>query len=283
MKVNLSGEILTEEQANFSIYNRGYQYGDALFETIRVINTKIMFWEDHYFRLMASMRILRMEIPLGFSPEFLAEEIQHLIKINNLEDKALRVKINIHRKEGGLYLPEDREVGYLISLKPISDSFYLLKNEAYEVELYKDYFQTSGLLSTLKTNNRSLNVLASIFAEENAYDNCLLINEKKNIIEAVNGNIFVVKGNRIKTPPLAEGCIQGIIRKKLIEIINKAEEYTLDESPVSPFELQKSDEMFITNVIVGIQPITKYRKKTYTGNVAKQLLAKLNLTARLGD
>lgn len=242
-----------------------------------------MFWEDHYFRLMASMRILRMEIPLGFSPEFLAEEIQHLIKINNLEDKALRVKINIHRKEGGLYLPEDREVGYLISLKPISDSFYLLKNEAYEVELYKDYFQASGLLSTLKTNNRSLNVLASIFAEENAYDNCLLINEKKNIIEAVNGNIFVVKGNTIKTPPLAEGCIQGIIRKKLIEIINKAEEYTLDESPVSPFELQKSDEMFITNVIVGIQPITKYRKKTYTGNVAKQLLAKLNLTARLGD
>ena len=101
------------------------------------------------------------------------------------------------------------------------------------------------------------------------------------VVEMLNGNIFMVVGNTIKTPPKKDGCLNGILRKKLIEIIGKLEHYQLEEASISPFELQKADELFITNAIVGIQPITKYRKKTYTNTVAKDLIGKLNAAVRL--
>ncbi|HCV82845.1 MAG TPA: aminotransferase class IV, partial [Zunongwangia profunda] len=126
------------------------------------------------------------------------------------------------------------------------------------------------------------NVLGGIFARENNYHNCLLVNEKKSVVEALNGNLFLVKGDRIKTPPLTDGALNGITRKQLVNMIKKLQEYNFEEVSISPFELQKADELFITNVIVGIQPISKYRKKEYTNTVAKDLLAKLNAKARLG-
>ena len=76
--------------------------------------------------------------------------------------------------------------------------------------------------------------------------------------------------------------MKGITRKQVITILEQLTNYTFEESSISPFELQKADELFITNVIVGIQPISKYRKKTYVHEVAKDILAKLNVKARLG-
>ena len=280
--INFNGQLLQESEANLSITNRGYAYGDSVFETIRVINGKVMFWEDHYFRLMASMRIMRMEIPHEFSPEFLEEQIIDLIKENKLQDKPVRVKFSVFRKEGGLYTPEFRDIEYFILTSEIQNSFYTLNEDFYEVELFKDHYINSGLLSTIKTNNKAVNVLGGIFAKENDYQNCLLVNEKKSVVEALNGNLFVVKGNKIKTAPLTDGALNGITRKQLVNMIKKLQEYTFEEASISPFELQKADELFITNVIVGIQPISKYRKKEYKNTVAKDLLAKLNAKARLG-
>ncbi|HBY67665.1 MAG TPA: aminotransferase class IV, partial [Flavobacteriaceae bacterium] len=79
-----------------------------------------------------------------------------------------------------------------------------------------------------------------------------------------------------------DGCLNGILRKQVIKIIGQMPDYILEQTSVSPFELQKADEIFITNVITGIQPVSKYRKKEYTREVAKELLAKLNVKARLG-
>jgi len=280
--ININGELHAPQAATLSFKNRGFTYGDAVFETIRVINGKIIFWEDHYFRLMASIRILRMEIPQHFSPEFLEEEILKLIRDNQLESAAARVRFTVFRKEGGLFTPDTNSIGYVISAEALAQPFYLFNEEPYEVELFKDHYINSGLLSNLKSNNRVINVLGSIYAKENDYKNCLLLNEHKNVVEALNGNLFLVKGNEIKTPPLSEGCIKGIIRGKLIEIIRGLKDYTLVEAPVSAFELQKADEMFLTNVICGIQPVSRYRKKEFAARVAKDLLVKLNVKARLG-
>jgi branched-chain amino acid aminotransferase len=97
------------------------------------------------------------------------------------------------------------------------------------------------------------------------------VNERKQVVEAINGNIFTVKGNTIKTPSITEGCIKGITRKKIIEIVSKSDDYTIEEAEISPFDLQKADEIFITNVIVGIQPITQYKKATFNTKVSSEL------------
>ncbi|MFT7071561.1 MAG: branched-chain amino acid aminotransferase [Patiriisocius sp.] len=280
--VNLNGIIVATSAATISTNNRGLAYGDALFETIRVSAGKIFFAEDHYFRLMASMRILRMEIPMNFTQEFLESELLRTIEASEMETKTCIAKITVYRNQGGLYTPTDQTVGYFISVREIDAPFYLIHEEAYEVELFKDHYINSGLLTTLKTNNKIVNVLGSIYASENEYQNCLLLNEKKQVVEALNGNLFLVKGTTIKTPPLNDGCLKGILRKQIITICKSLPDYTLEEASISPFELQKADELFITNVVVGIQSITKYRKKEYTKLAAKDLLGKLNTRVRLG-
>ncbi len=274
--INFNGNLINNNEGVVSFENRGLQYGDALFETLRISNRKILFWEDHYFRLMASMRIMRMEIPMNFSMEYLENEVLKTIQTPENSSVNFRAKIIVNRKAGGKYTPKTNNIDFFISVEKLDNSFYTLDESLYIVELFKDYYIPSGLLSTIKTSSKIINVLGSIFAKENGYNNCLLLNEKKQLVEALNGNIFLVKGIEIFTPPVEDGCLRGILRKQIISICNQSKKYTLVEKSISPFDLQKADELFITNVIVGIQPVLKYRKKKFSSNVTKDLLQKLN-------
>jgi branched-chain amino acid aminotransferase len=265
--MNLNGELLTPENATLTTDNRGFKYGDAIFETIKANKSKVFFWEDHYFRLMASMRMLRMRIPMEFTLEFLQDEIAKTINSIDSSSPFFRVRLTVFRKDGGFYTPKTNEINYSIE---VSETNYQLQ-ETYKLDLYKDFYNYSGLLSTVKTNNRVVNTLASIYAKENDLDNCILINERKGVAEVTNGNIFVVKGNVVKTPTLSEGCIKGIARKNVIEILQKNKEYILEETTISPFEIQKADEVFITNAIMGIQPVSQYKKKKFGIEFGKKL------------
>lgn len=270
--VNFNGSIQDEMMLST---NRAFLYGDAVFETLKVVDGRILFFEDHYFRLMASMRILRMKIPMTFTLEFLESEILRLVKEANLTESS-RVRFTVFRNDGGFYLPNDNSVSYLISVQPLQDKNYHFSSDNYEVELYKDFYLTKQLLSTLKTTNKAIQVIGSIYAEENGYQNCLLLNEEKSVVEALNGNLFMVMGDTLVTPPLTEGCLNGILRKQLLSIAKKIEGLTVIEATISPFDLQKASELFVTNVITGIQPITKYRKKEYETKWSKVLLEKVN-------
>jgi branched-chain amino acid aminotransferase len=121
-----------------------------------------------------------------------------------------------------------------------------------------------------------INITGSIFAHENDLQNCLLLNNEKNVIEALNGNLFMLLDNILITPPIEDGCLNGIIRKQILSIAKKIEGLEVVEKSISPFDLQKAHELFITNVITGIQPITQYRKKNYSSELAKEIINKLN-------
>ena len=270
--INFNGELLFKENIKLTTDNRGFKYGDGIFETIKVVHEKVIFWEDHYFRLMASMRMLRMKIPMEFTLEFLEKEILKTVAV--LEDGAnFRVRLNVFRKDGGLYTPKTNAIDYLIEA---SESNYKTK-ETYEIDVFKDFYNYSGLLSTIKTNNRMLNTLASIYANENDLDNCILVNERKGVVEVANANIFIVKNNIVKTPALTEGCIKGVVRSKVIDILIKNKDFTIEETVISPFEIQKADEVFITNAIMGIQAVTKYKKKSFNTDLAGKLNASLKV------
>src|SRR6218665_827498 len=272
--INFNG-VLQDSDLQLSTSNRSFLYGDGVFETMKIVNNRILFFEEHYFRLMASMRIIRMQIPMSFTLEFLEEQILKLASINGVENSA-RIRFTVFRNEGGLYLPIDNSVSYVIHATEIEQPKYDFAKAAFEVDLYKDFVVPKQLLSTLKTANKITHVTASIFAQENDLDSPLLINEDKNVIEAANGNVFMLMGNKLITPPISEGCLNGIMRKQIITLAKQIDSIEVVEEPISPFDLQKADELFITNVIKGIQPITKYRKKEYGFMLSIQLLAKLN-------
>ena len=270
--LNFNGTLVDQANAFISADNRGYQYGDAVFETIHVWRSNILFLEDHYFRLMSGMRILRMAIPMNFTMEFIESEIHKTLEANPFAHQNYRVRITVNRKAGGRYTPVNNDVDYLIVVEPLLVSNF--ENPSVSValvDLFKDHYITPGLLSNVKSNNRLINILGGIYAKENGYNNCLLLNSDKQVVEALNGNVFLVKGTVIKTPPLTSGCIKGVMRKQVIDYISMSTDYTLEEAAVSPFELQKSDELFITNVIQGVVPVLKYRKQEFSQTVSKQL------------
>ena len=276
--VNYNGNI-QENSGVLVEANRGFLYGDSVFETIKVLDNKVLFLGDHYFRLMASMRICRMEIPMSFTMEFIEEQIIKLVSFLP-KSNSFRVRFSVFRNSDGFYNPVSNEVEFIVVACPLENELYRIEKEIYEVELYKDFFIPKQLLSTLKTNNKMLQITGSIFAKENDYDNCLMLNDEKNVVEALQSNLFMKMGNVISTPPVSDGCLNGIMRKQIIELLKKMEGIELKEVSISPFDLQKADELFLTNVISGIQPITKYRKKEFTSNFAEQIIVKLNAKIR---
>lgn len=271
--INFNGDSSAQE--NTLTQNRAFLYGDAVFETVKIVKGKILFLEDHYFRLMASMRILRMEIPMNFTMEYFEEQILSVVE-NNGYSASARARITVYRNDGGYYLPITNDISFLIHTSSLDNQSFVFETKECEVDLYKDFYISKQLLSTLKTTNKVVNVTASIYANENGLDNCILLNENKNVVEVLQGNIFMLRGNTLITPPISEGCINGIMRKQVLTLAKKIEGLEVIEEIISPFDLQKADELFFTNVIKGIQSITKYRKKEFSTTTANVLVQKLN-------
>jgi branched-chain amino acid aminotransferase len=216
-----------------------------------------------------------MEIPMNFTMEYLEEQILSVVNANSIQSSS-RARITVYRNDGGYYLPRNNSISFLISAVALENTLYTIEKINYEVDLYKDFYITKQLLSSIKTTNKILNITGSIFASENGLDNCLLLNDSKNVVEALQGNIFMLLGNKLITPPISEGCLNGVMRKQVLNVAKKIENLEVVEEVISPFDLQKADELFITNVIKGIQPITQYRKKSFATNKSIELLEKLN-------
>lgn len=268
MMLNFNGDIQNRTEKIF--LNRAFLYGDSVFETIKVVKNKILFWEEHYLRLMSSMRILKIEIPNTFTPEYLEDQIK---KTNFSISKLFsgRVRLTIFRDGGGFYTPKSNESCFVIKSFENDKIFFETEFKEYKVDIYKDYFIQSNLLSNLKTNNRLINVLGSIYAKNNGLENCILLNDQKLVAEFLNGNIFIVKENIVLTPPLGSGCLSGVMRNKIIESITGIPLIEVKEENFSAYEIISSQEIWVSNCISGIIPVTEYRNKQFGNSLARKV------------
>ena len=249
-------------------------------ESVRVEAGKIVFWEAHYFRMMASMRILRMGIPMIYTMEYLEEQVLLLLQESDLLKKSVQIHFSFFSTDS------------ISRSNPIVPSSFLIYAEACEtilgiqtsgrsIDLYKDHWVVKGLYGTLEQSNDRLRKLASVYAFENDFEDCVLLNEDKQITETITGAIFVVKGNQIKTPPLTSGCRSSVYRQVVIDLLVKQDGLDLVEDVVSPFELQKADELFVVSLSNGIQSVKQYRKKVFVSTTAESLFSKFIMGYRL--
>lgn len=272
MMINFNGKILDESDQLSN--NRGFLYGDAVFETLKIVNNKILFWEDHYFRLMSSMRIIRLDIPETYTPDFLKENIIKIHQKKSLTGNS-RVRITVFRYSSGKYRPESNTSSFIISSEELKESNYILNNGDYKVDLFKDFYLDNQLISSIKSNNKIINVVASIYSNENGLENCILLNKNKMVVEFINSNIFTVNQGKIYTPKLSSGCLNGVMRKNLINIL-RLNSFEVFEEDISTFDLTKSDEIFGTNIIQGLFSVTNYRNKYYSNSISLKILNLLN-------
>ena len=281
--INYNGAIIEKADLPSADIARATMYGDAVFETLKMQEGKLFFIEDHYFRLMAGMRILRMPIPMDFTPEFFIEQAERLAEEVAIENGRLRIQVV--RVADGKYTPsEDQSTVWWMELEELEFIEYIHSEKGLTVDLFKDHYIQPGLLSTIKSSNSLPYVLGGVYARENNLDAVLMVNDNKMLVEANASNVFVLKGDVLRTAPLEDGALRGVFRKNLL---NWGKEMGLQvkEESINPFDLQKADEIWLTNTITGVQWVEKYRKNTYKGDKAKELVAllerKLNVLGAL--
>lgn len=272
--VNNNGTILPADQPTIYTGNRGYLYGDGVFESIRVINGKPVNLENHIKRLIEGAKRLKMRPPSYFDTFFFRERIIELLQKCGIREGG-RCRVHLDRIAGGAYYPDSNEVTFYIETYPLDTNYFELNSKGLEIDIFLDHKKAKTSLSNFKTKNGLIYVLASISAREKGLDDYLITNYSGGILEGTASNMFVISNGVLYTPGLEEGCLAGTMR---MQVINLALENNIKvyECNILPQNLLVADEILLTNAIVGIQWVMGYRTKRYSNSTAKQLVDLLN-------
>ena len=268
--VNHNGKFLDAETAVLKADDHGYRYGDGLFETMKLADERILFGEFHFERLFAGLSILRFKIPAQFDTEKIGKEINQICRKNNCERSA-RVRLSVSRGRGGLNDCDD-QFSYLIECWPLEKPGYEINANGLVIGIFKDAVKSIDAFSNLKSANYLPYVMAAIWAKENKLDDALILNQHQRICDATIANVFWVKEGQIFTPPLTEGCVAGVMRRKILEL-----DPTINEAVLTEDNLGSADEVFLTNVM-GIRWVKQYANKIYQNQLTANVLDKLNQT-----
>jgi branched-chain amino acid aminotransferase len=236
----------------FTTDNRAFRYGDALFETIRYHKGIPLLFNDHYNRLRNGMNILKMDTNSFPDIEELKEMIISLV-VKNRIFKDARVRLTVFRNDGGLYTPDTNSVSFIIEASPLGSDLYELNAKGLLTGIFTDHPKHPSILSQFKSANSFVNILAGIHKKENNLDDCFVINTESKITESISSNLFMVKDDMLFTPEVSSGCVDGIMRKKLISLIKESGIELHETNGFTEKELINADEIFLTNAIRGIQ------------------------------
>lgn len=262
------------EDFKLSIENRAFNYGDALFETLRACANYIYFFENHLNRLKQGMKLLKMNIPEDFENGILEKQIKKLLLKNKLF-KGIRIKIFVFRATGGYYTPISNEINFLITTEKLINKTYTFNKIGLRIDIFKEIYKSNNFFSNYKTANSLVFIMAGIYKTEKLLDDCILINENHNLIESISSNIFLVKDNFLFTPSLKSACVAGIMRQNIINISKDLDLKVSENLDLTEKHLQASDEIFLTNAIQGIRWVSAYKNKRYFNKTAKKIFQKL--------
>jgi len=273
--INLNGTYRKADEPNLNHGNRGFQYGDALFETMHANGKVIQFFDRHMQRLNKTMGMLKMEAPPIISGQTIDKEIARLLH-KNRHLKGARVRLTVFRNPGGRYTPENNSCSYLIETSPLEHDTYRLNDKGLFIDVFPGLKKPIHPLSNLKTTNDLIYVMAGLYKKEQGLDECLLVNERDEITESVSSNVFMVSDGLLVTPPLASGCLEGIMREQIMDCARALNMKVTDRHALTLKNLMEAEEVFLTNAIKGIQWVGGIRQKRYFKHTARKLLSVLN-------
>ena len=255
--------------------NRGFKFGDGLFESMRMINQKLQFADLHADRLAAGMKALKIDGHALMDDYFLRQKTADLAKKNRWNGNV-RFRLSVYRQGAGVYTPESNKSGYVLEGLPLKSIAYELNSKGLIIDVFDEMTKSIDKLSNFKTSNALLYVMAGLFKTQNRLDEAIILNQSGFLCESISSNIFVVYDKQIYTPALTEGCVGGVMRSSIMQIC-KMNDIPLIEAQISPEVLKEAEEVFITNATQGIQWIMGYGRKRYFNEFSKYLNEKLNL------
>lgn len=268
----INGETTGGDVPRIRLDNRAFHFGDGLFESIRVVDGRPCFLDAHWLRLEQGLKLLRIEQPQGLDRSSLQTMLHKLVELSG--HRSARCRLTVFRDADGHYRPNGHKGAFTLEIKPLPDPSFALNEHGWTVDIFPELRKPVNAMAVHKTLNCQLYVMASLWSESRGLDECLLQNDRGNIIESSSGNLFIVSNGVLYTPSLSDGCLGGVMR---MQVINLALEHGIKvyECSLNPQNLLAADELFFTNAIRGLQWCASYRTKRYTHRMSEQLTSLL--------
>lgn len=274
MKIWLNNKIVRDKDAGVSIFDRGFLYGDGVFETMRAYNGAVFALDEHLDRLLSSLKILQIKCP--YSKTVLIKAIYRLIKLNNLKDTYIRLAITRGAGTIGLAKIECENPTVIIITKPFVPYPAKMYQKGVKVKIVNVRQNENSPLSGIKSASFLNYILARLEAKKAGYDDAILLNSKGKVCEASVSNIFLVKGQQLVTPSLDSGCLPGVTRKIILGLAHQAG-FKAKQKTVNVKELYGANEVFLTNSLMELMPVirvdSKIIGKGIPGSVTKLMSA----------
>ncbi|MBF0459233.1 MAG: aminodeoxychorismate lyase [Nitrospirae bacterium] len=262
MKIYFNCELVSEEDARVSVFDRGFMYGDGVFETMRAYGGVVFKINDHIDRLRRSLTMIRLE-NLPLSDESLCEAIYDTLNANAVTEAVVRLSVS--RGEGpiGLSIAFCRQPMIVIAARPFTpypEDYYTNGIKLITAKIIRT--PANALNPMIKSLNFLNNILAKAEADDVAAHEALMCNVNGHLAECSTSNIFFIKEATLYTPSVKSGILDGVMRAQVLELACEAELQVV-EGEFFPATLYRADEVFVTNSVMEIMPVTAVDAVTY--------------------
>ena len=251
--IYVNGLFWPLDKAKVSVLDRGFMYGDGLFETLRAYSKNIFRLEEHLDRLLRSAQLILLELPMTRNE--ICSAIYETIEVNGLSDSIIRFTVTRGEQDSGININYNSSPTVVIHAKstiPITDRIYktgigisLFKNSASGIPGISNQIKSCNYLSHIILRERAL--------KEGSFE-AIMLDHNNNITEGTSSNLFIIKNNEIKTPKLNQFVLSGVTRQAILDIA-VANKIPCKELPLTEMDIHESDEVFITNTGIEILPV----------------------------
>lgn len=270
--VCLNGQYVFKNEPVLHTNNRAFLYADGFFETMFANGNNLPLFGYHYYRIQKGITLYKFESS-GISPDIILNHIKGTIT-RNKSFYPSKVRVAFYRQSGGTYAPLNNQLNFLIETTRLQQNPYVLNEKGLRIGAYTELKKQINPFAILKNISAHLFVMAGIFKTENNLDECLVLNENNKVCESLTSNIFLVKDKRIFTPPLSSGCIDGVMRRFIIETLTQHGREVI-ELPFNIASVIEADECFLSNAL-GIKWVGAFKDKRYLKFETQKILQQLN-------
>ncbi len=255
-----------EKNTDKAFQNNAFLYGDAVKVHFFIKNSQLIMAEECYFFLMASMRKMRMNIPLSFTLEFFSDIFLAAIAENQIQEGVIELLAYRNRDDG---FSAKTPVHFYFEIRQKDEVLKI--SDKYELDLMKEISVNTNVLSNIKVHSPE-NIYAEIYAKENDLDDVIFLNPNKKIARTIYGNLLLLEENTIKIPKQTEGAYISPLMENFLTFVHKNNLATIEEAELSAFESQKAEEILVISDEKGIFTVSKIRNKEFGNERYKTML-----------
>lgn len=269
-----NGKLVPTDTYQLQLNNRSFQYGDGVFETIRIMYGQPLWVGWHFDRLSHGLRVLGIDNPWHLAS--FEKELQLLVDACKLRQGG-RLKVQVWRSAGGFYHPESSKAEWVMQLQALPNNTFQLNYKGLQLGDASRAKQTL-CIPDIKTTNALQYVLAAQEAKAAGLDDVFLYHAEGALLESSNSNVFLLRDGVLRTPALDGGCLPGILRSVLLHLLPSMG-YAVKEQLLSHADLQAAEEVYLTNAVSGVQWVGGWKHKRYFRKHAVALGEALNQLA----